>query len=87
MDVVLCVELEARENNSVVWHHRYAIDAHGNANGSAMARLVSQTVSLAVDAIVAGKIAVGVTAAPSDPAIVQEWFDSLAQMGEHIECI
>jgi len=85
--VVLCVELEARDNGSPVWHQSYAIDALGNEKGSAMARLVSLTVSLAVDAIATGKIGPGVSAAPSEPALVNEWFDTLRQLGEHIEHI
>ena len=85
--VVLCVELEARQGETPVWHHRYAIDALGNDDGSAMARLVSLTVSLAVDAIATGKIGPGVSAAPSDPVLVQSWFDTLTQLGENIEHI
>ncbi|MFT5351702.1 MAG: hypothetical protein ACI9MF_002526, partial [Gammaproteobacteria bacterium] len=85
--VVLCVELEARNNDSSVWHHRYTIDAIGNDKGSAMARLVSLTLSLAVDAIAAGKIVAGVSTAPSEPVLVQEWIDALRQMGERIEHI
>lgn len=85
--VVLCVELEARKNNSAVWHHSYTTDALGNDNGSAMARLVSLTVSLAVDAIATGEISAGVSAAPSDPGLVREWFATLKELGEHIERI
>jgi saccharopine dehydrogenase-like NADP-dependent oxidoreductase len=85
--VVLCVELEAREKDTSVWQHGYSIDSLGDDKGSAMARLVSLTVSLAVDAIATGKIRPGVSAAPSDPVIVKEWFETLSHMGEHIERI
>ncbi|NKC02236.1 MAG: saccharopine dehydrogenase [Pseudomonadales bacterium] len=83
--VVLCVEFEASNNQSIVWHKSYTLDSFGNAHGSAMARLVSLTVSLAVDAIATGKIAVGVTAAPSEPEIVTEWFNKLNILGEGIQ--
>ena len=85
--VVLCVELEARKNDRPVWHQGYSIDALGNEKGTAMARLVSLTVSLAIEAVAAGEIKPGVTAAPSDHTIVQRWLDMLSELGEHIEHI
>jgi saccharopine dehydrogenase (NADP+, L-glutamate forming) len=85
--VVLCVELEARNNDVSIWHHQYSIDVLGNDKGSAMARLVSYPVSMTVEAIATGKIGPGVSAAPSDPVIVKEWFDTLSQLGDHIERI
>ena len=85
--VVLCVELEARMDGQPVWHQSYTIDALGNENGTAMARLVSLTVSLAVDAVAAGDINPGVSAAPADDKIVQQWFATLTELGEHIERI
>lgn len=83
--VVLCVELEARKNDQPVWHQSYCIDALGNENGTAMARLVSLTVSLAVEAVAAGRIKPGVSAAPADHDIVQDWFHTLSYLGQHIE--
>ncbi len=85
--VVLCVELEARDGEAAVWHHSYAIDATGNERGSAMARLVSLPVSLAVEAVVSGKIGAGVSAAPGDPQLVGEWFGVLRELGEEIHLI
>lgn len=85
--VVLCVELEARTGRQRVWHQSYSIDALGNEKGTAMARLVSLTVSLAVDAVADGDIEPGVSAAPADDAIVQKWFTTLTELGEHIERI
>ena len=85
--VVLCVELEARKDDRPVWHESCTIDALGNDTGTAMARLVSLTVSLAVEAVAAGKIQPGVSAAPADQSIVQDWFDTLSKLGEHVEHI
>jgi len=83
--VVLCVELEAEKNDTTIWHQSFSLDALGNNQGSAMARLVSLPVSLAVEAIATGKIAVGVSAAPSDTETINVWFNALGAMGEKIE--
>ncbi len=80
--VVLCVELEVRENGKSVWHQSYQLDSQGNAVGQAMARLVSLPVSLAVEAVIAGEIASGVSAAPSDAKQVSGWLTQLEQLGE-----
>lgn len=85
--VVLCVELEAQKNGNPVWHQSCAIDALGNDSGTAMARLVSITVSLAIDAVAAGQITPGVSAAPADDAIIRDWFKTLADLGDPIERI
>lgn len=87
--VVLCVELEARPaaNDQAIWHQSYVIDACGNDKGNAMARLVSLPVSLAVEAVAAGRIGAGVSAAPSDPQLVAEWFATLRSLGEAIHRI
>ena len=85
--VVLCVELEVKKDDKPVWHQSCTIDALGNDAGTAMARLVSLTVSLAVEAVAAGKIKPGVSAAPTDPDVVQAWFATLAVLGEHVERI
>ena len=68
--VVLCVGLKVGRDGAPLWHKTYVLDAWGDERGSAMARLVSQPVSLAVEAAQAGRIATGVSAAPSDPALV-----------------
>ena len=83
--VVLCVELEAQGDNKTVWHRNYSIDALANENGSAMARLVSLTVSLAVDSLISGEIQTGVRAAPASAEIVKDWFTKLEALGETIE--
>jgi saccharopine dehydrogenase (NADP+, L-glutamate forming) len=71
--VVLCVSLEARQDGRPTYHKTYAMDAWGDARGSAMARLVSHTVRLAVESVSARAIPAGVTAAPSDPKLVADW--------------
>ncbi|MFT4927707.1 MAG: saccharopine dehydrogenase-like NADP-dependent oxidoreductase [Phenylobacterium sp.] len=82
--VVLCVELEVRskDDGKTIWHQSYQLDSCGNAVGQAMARLVSLPVSLAVEAVIAGDISVGVSAAPSAPELVSGWLNKLEQLGE-----
>ena len=82
--VVLCVEHEVKDTDQTVWHQSYSVDEIGNERGSAMARLVSQTVSLAVQSLVDGQLPAGVLAATSDRKRVQDWIDGLRSMGEGI---
>jgi len=79
--VVLVVELEARNAaGEVVWHQVHSIDDQGNDEGTSMARLVSHTVSLAVQNSIAKQFAPGVQAAPSDAATVQAWLSELSSL-------
>ena len=80
--VVLCVELEAKNDDGTCWHQSYQLDAYGNEHGHAMGRLVSLTVSIAVEAVLAGNVAPGVSAAPHAPEQAQAWLDALANLGE-----
>lgn len=80
--VALCVELEAVDGGQRAWHGGLCLDARGDAQSSAMGRLVSHTVSFAVESIAAGDIQPGVSAAPSDPALVKRWFGALEALGD-----
>lgn len=71
--VVLCVGLKAEADGRPVYDKTYVMDAWGDARGSAMARLVSVPVSLAVQSVLNREIAAGVHAAPADPRLVQNW--------------
>jgi saccharopine dehydrogenase (NADP+, L-glutamate forming) len=82
--VVLCVELESTRSGEPVWHRAGVIDATGNHRGSAMARLVSLPVALAVKSIAAGEIEPGVSVAPAQPDLVQAWFRQLTALGETV---
>ena len=83
--VVLSVELEAASPDGACFHEVSVIDAIGRPGSSAMARLVSLPVSYAADAILAGRIAAGVSAAPSDKALIDAWFGKLAELGDVVE--
>ena len=83
--VVLCVEHEVKDGDQTVWHRSYSVDEIGNERGSAMARLVSLTVSLAVESILNGQLPAGVLAATSDRQLVRSWIETLRTLGESIE--
>ena len=83
--VILCVGLKAEKDGKTVYDKTWALDAHGNEKGTAMAQLVSVPVSLAVEAVLAGEIAPGVSAAPSDPKLVERWMDTVGGISQHLE--
>ncbi|RBW56888.1 saccharopine dehydrogenase family protein [Ruegeria sp. A3M17] len=85
--VVLCVGLKAEKEGTHVWHKTYVMDAWGDARGTAMARLVSIPVSLAVEAVLNRAIAVGVHAAPSDPKLVQGWMAEIDKLAQHLQVV
>ncbi len=85
--VVLIVALSAERDGAPVFDRSWVLDATGDARGSAMARLVSTPVSLAVEAARAGRMTPGVQAAPSDPALVSEWLARVGREAQHMERI
>ncbi len=85
--VILCVDLRAEKDGAVVWHKTYVMDAWGDARGTAMARLVSVPVALAVEGVLAGKLTPGVQAAPSDPDIVSDWLGEVAELAQHLALV
>jgi saccharopine dehydrogenase (NADP+, L-glutamate forming) len=85
--VILCVGLKAEKNGKPVWHKTYVMDAWGDARGTAMARLVSIPVSLAITSVLNREIPVGVTPAPSDPKLVARWLDEIGHLAQHIEIV
>ena len=85
--VVLCVSLQAERDGAVVWHKTYVMDAWGDENGTAMARLVSVPVSLAVQAVLDGQIPAGVSAAPNDPSLVNTWLKRVDSLAQHLTIV
>ena len=85
--VVLCVGLKAERDGETVYDKTYAMDAWGDDRGSAMARLVSGTVALGVEAVLAGQIAPGVCAAPSAPALVSEWMSEIDTQAQEVHVV
>ena len=83
--VVLFVSLRAERNGAPVFHETWAMDAWGDARGSAMARLVSIPVSLGVEAVLARAVPVGVHPAPHDAALIASWLDEVARLAQYLQ--
>ncbi len=82
--VVLCVDLLAEKDGVAVWHKTFVMDAWGDARGTAMARLVSVPVSLAIEAVLYREIPPGVTPAPHDPKLVARWLEEVQTLAQHL---
>ncbi len=85
--VVLVVSLKASNGEETKWHKTYVLDAHGDSVSTAMARLVSLPVSFAIEAVAQNKIAPGVSAAPSDMSIVNDWLNKIKSLAQHLEIV
>ncbi|WP_421906353.1 saccharopine dehydrogenase C-terminal domain-containing protein [Mameliella sp.] len=85
--VVLCVALEAQKDGVPVYHKTYVMDAWGDERSSAMARLVSVPVSLAVESVLNREVPAGVSAAPSDPKLVERYMASVQTLAQHLAVV
>ncbi|WP_103762867.1 saccharopine dehydrogenase family protein [Roseovarius confluentis] len=85
--VVLCVDLKAESGGSPVWHKTFVMDAWGDARGTAMSRLVSFPVSLAVEAVANHEIPAGVSPAPSDPRLVERMLSEVDRLAQHLQVV
>ncbi|AOZ70829.1 saccharopine dehydrogenase [Rhodobacter xanthinilyticus] len=81
---VLVVSLAAKAEGRPVWQKSWVLDAQGDARGSAMARLVSGTVSLAVESILRHEMPAGVHPAPHDPKLVKSWLGALEREAQYL---
>jgi saccharopine dehydrogenase (NADP+, L-glutamate forming) len=82
--VVLFVSLRAEREGRSVYHETWALDAWGDARGSAMARLVSMPVSFAVTSALNGEIAAGVHAAPHEPKLLANWLKQVKTLAQYM---
>ena len=85
--VVLFVSLKAEADGTPVYHKTYTMDAWGDARGTAMARLVSTPVSLAIEAVQNREIPAGVHAAPHDPKLVARWLDEVQGQAQYLAVV
>lgn len=83
--VILFVSLKAERDGRPVFHETWAMDAWGDARGSAMARLVSTPVSFAVESVMKREIAVGVHGAPHDPKLLDSWLGQVRGLAQYME--
>ena len=82
--VILCVSLKAERAGKPVYHETWALDAWGDLRGTAMARLVSVPVSLAVEAVLARDIPAGVHAAPHDAKLLARWLGEVGHLAQYM---
>ena len=82
--VVMCVDLKAEKNGTPVWHKTYVMDAWGDARGTAMARLVSIPLSLAIESVLNREIPAGVSPAPHDPKLVARYLGEVDTLAQHL---
>ena len=85
--VVLCVGLKAEKAGQPVWHKTYVMDAWGDDRGTAMARLVSIPVSLAVESVLSREIPAGVSPAPHDPKLVERYLGEVDRLAQHLQVV
>lgn len=82
--VVLFVSLKAEAAGKPVYHETWAMDAWGDVRGTAMGRLVSVPVSLAVEAVLTREIPAGVHAAPHDPRLITRWLGEVSHLAQSL---
>jgi len=85
--VIMCVALKAEKDGAEAYHKTYVMDAWGDDRGTAMARLVSTPVSLAIDMVLDGKAPAGVTAATADPALIETWMGHVNELAQHVAVV
>ena len=85
--VVLCVDLRAEQDGKAVYDKSFVMDAYGNDDSTAMARLVSTTVSIAVEAVLSGDIQPGVHAAPDNVETAKQWLSVLQSGGDKMSIV
>ena len=83
--VVLWVNLEAEQQDKKVFSSTYQLDEKGSGENTAMAKLVSITLSAAVDLMLQNKLQPGVQAAPSNKRIIDYFFKILSDYSIKID--
>ena len=76
--VVLYVKLQAEKNNEEVYKSSYFLDEKGCGENTAMGKIVSITLSAAIDLMFQNKLQPGVQAAPSDKNMIDYFFKILS---------
>jgi len=85
--VVMFVALRAERDGKTVYHKTYTMDAWGDKTATAMAKLVSIPVSLAVEAVKQGDIPAGVSAVPSRPDLVARWMETVGGIAQELAVV
>ncbi len=82
--VILFVALKAEKDGRPVFHETWALDAWGDVRGTAMGRLVSVPVSLAIEAVLNREIPAGVHGATHDPRLLARWLDAVSHLAQYM---
>ena len=85
--VVLSVKLKAFENNNQIFNSSYFLDEKGSGENTAMGKLVSITLSAAIDLMLEGKIKPGVKTAPHEKENIMYFFKILKENNINIQQI
>lgn len=85
--VVLFVALKAERDGRPVFHETWAMDAWGDARGTAMGRLVSVPVSIAIESVLNRKVPAGVHSAPHDPRLYTRWLEKVQGLVQYMHRI
>ena len=85
--VVLFVALKAEKDGKPVFHETWAMDAWGDVRGTAMGRLVSVPVSLAVEAVLTRELAAGVHGATHDARLLDRWLGEVGHLAQYLRRI
>ena len=83
--VVLSVKLKAFENKNRIFNSSYFLDEKGSGENTAMGKLVSITLSAAIDLMLEGKIKPGVKTAPHDHENIKYFFKILKENNINIQ--
>ena len=83
--VVLSVKLEALNNNETLWSGCYELDETGSGENTAMALLVSITLTAGIDLILQNKLQPGVQAAPHSKTNIEYFFNILKNYNINIK--
>ena len=76
--VVLWVNLEAEKEGKIIWSGTYHLDEKGSGENTAMAKLVSITLSSVLDLMIENRLKPGVQAAPHSKDIINYIFKVLS---------
>ncbi len=83
--VVLFVSLKAERDGKTAFHETWCMDAWGDEHGTAMGRLVSVPVSIAVETVQRGEFSAGVHAAPHDAKLIADWLGKVKTLAQYME--
>tara|TARA_B110000116_G_scaffold270640_1_gene289215 strand:+ start:1777 stop:2898 length:1122 start_codon:yes stop_codon:yes gene_type:complete len=83
--VVLSVKLDALNNNKIIWSGCYELDEVGSGENTAMALLVSVTLTAGIDLILQNKLDPGVQAAPHSKTNIEYFFKILKDYNINIK--